>query len=277
MSSRVLGDFLRRRREALSPAEAGVPGGTRRRTPGLRRDEVATLAHMSTVYYERLERGRGPNPSAAMLAGLAGALRLSSDEREYLYLLAGQAAPVRPDARERPDPGLLAVMCALEPTTPGFICDDLGTVVAQNDLNIALFGRFTGLAGREGNLIWRWFTDPRWRHVLEPPEQHPDTGRAYAADLRAVLAQRAPDPAAAELAVALRAASEEFAAIWDEHRVAALHCTGKVVHDERVGRLDLECTVVTTPHTRQRLMILRPVPGTGTQERLASLVSIVCG
>jgi transcriptional regulator with XRE-family HTH domain len=269
-----LADFLRRRREALSPAEAGLPFGTRRRTPGLRRDEVAMLAHMSTVYYERLEQARGPQPSAPMLAGLAGALRLTTGEREYLYRLAGQAAPAQPGEPECPDPGLMAVMRACEPTTPAFISDDLGTVVAQNDLNVALFGRFTGLAGREGNLIWRWFTCPRWRHVLEPPAQHPDTGHAYVADLRAVVAQRDHDPAVTALVAALRAASGEFAAMWDEHRVGALHCAGKLVEDERVGRLDLECTVVTTPRSRQRLLILRPVPETGTERRLAALIDL---
>ena len=272
-----LADFLRRRREALSPAEAGLPYGGRRRTPGLRREEVATLACMSTVYYERLEQGRGPQPSAAMLAGLAGALRLTADECEYLYLLAGQVAPAQPDEPERADPGLVAVMRACESTTPAFICDDLGNVVAQNDLNVVLFGRFTGLTGREGNLIWRWFTDPRWRYVLEPPSQHPDTGHAYVADLRAVVAQRDHDAAATELVTALRAASAEFGAMWDEHRVSALHCSTKVVEDERVGRLDLECTVVTTPHCRQRLLILRPVPGTDTEQRLAALLNLVQG
>ncbi|GIJ46578.1 DNA-binding protein [Virgisporangium aliadipatigenens] len=275
MTRGVLADFLRKRREALSPAEAGVPYGTRRRTPGLRRDEVAVLANMSTVYYERLERGRAPTPSAAMLAGIAGALRLSSDEREYLYLLAGQAAPARA-ATDTADPGLLAVMRACAPTTPAFICDDLGTVVAQNSLNVALFDRFTGLPGWEGNLVWRWFTDRHWRHVLEPPEQHTDAGRAYVADLRAVVAQR-DEPASRALLAALLAASDEFAAMWDEHRVAALHCTGKVVHDQRVGRLELECAVVASQDGHQRLLILHPVAGTGTTERLASLVSMVRG
>ncbi|MCA2214159.1 helix-turn-helix transcriptional regulator [Jidongwangia harbinensis] len=270
-----LADFLRRRREALSPAAAGLPFGTRRRTPGLRRDEVAMLAHMSTVYYERLEQGRGPRPSAPMLAGLAGALRLTAGEREYLYRLAGQAAPAPPGDLERPDPGLLAVLRACGPATPAFISDDLGTVLAQNDLNVALFGRFTGLAGREDNLIWRWFTCPRWRYVLEPSSQHPDTGHAYVADLRAVVAQRDHDPAATELVAALRTASAEFSAMWDEHRVGALHCAGKVVEDDRVGRLDLECTVVTTPQSRQRLLILRPAPETGTGRRLAALIDQV--
>jgi transcriptional regulator with XRE-family HTH domain len=100
-----LGDFLRRRREALRPEEAGIAAGSRRRTPGLRREEVAERAHMSIVYYERLERGRGPMPSAAMLAGIARALRLTEDQRSHLYRLAGQAAPAAPEPAGTSIPG----------------------------------------------------------------------------------------------------------------------------------------------------------------------------
>ncbi len=187
---RELGNFLRQRRDALTPEQVGLPPGGRRRAPGLRRDEVAALAHMSVTYYERLEQGRGPQPSAAMLAGLARALRLSGDERDHLYRLVGQAPPVAADSEGYVDPGLLAVLRAVEATTPGYIADDLGTVVAQNALSLALFGRFAGRPGWEGNLVWRGFTSPRWRSLLEPESQHEQTGRAYVADLRAIVPPR---------------------------------------------------------------------------------------
>src|SRR5215207_11448213 len=90
-----LADFLRRRREALQPEDVGLGAGPRRRTKGLRREEVAMLAHMSTDYYARLEQQRGPQPSEQMLAALARALRLSADERDYLYRLAGHGVPRR--------------------------------------------------------------------------------------------------------------------------------------------------------------------------------------
>jgi transcriptional regulator with XRE-family HTH domain len=251
-----------------------LPPGVRRRTPGLRRDEVAELAHMSVTYYERLEQGRGPQPSPAMLAGLARALRLDGAERDHLYRLAGQAPPVVPESEGYIDPGLSALLHAAEATTPGYIADDLGTVVAQNVLNLALFGPFTGMPGWEGNLVWRWFTSPRWRFVLEPEGQHEQTGRAYVADLRAIVAQREHDATAAALVADLRAASTEFARMWDEHRVSALHCSAKQVDDERVGRLDLECVVVTSPLSRQRMLLLIPVPGTGTELRLDKLFGL---
>jgi transcriptional regulator with XRE-family HTH domain len=269
-----LGDFLRRRREGLSPAAVGLPAGDRRRTPGLRRDEVAALASMSAVYYERLEQGRGPQPSASVLAAMAQALRLSGDERDHLYLLAGQVSPVVPEDNQRADPGLAYVLQAVEATTPAFISDDLANVLAQNWLNTELFGQFAGLPGHGPNLIWRWFTSPRWRERTEPAGQHDSTGQAYVADLRVATARRGPDPASTELVSDLRQASPQFARLWDQHDVSAKRqCSTKVVHDPRVGRVDLDCAVITSPCCAQRLILLHPVPGTPSQQRLAQLAA----
>jgi transcriptional regulator with XRE-family HTH domain len=266
-----LGDFLHRRREHLSPADVGLPAGGRRRTPGLRRDEVAGLAHMSAVYYERLEQGRGPVPSASVLAGIADALRLTTDERNHIYTLAGKASPAIAGSAGDVDPGLEYVLRSVEETTPASITDDLSTVVAQNWLNLELFGEFTELPGRGSNLIWRWFTSAEWRHYLEPADQHEGTGQFYVADLRAAIARRGHDREAAALADDLRETSPEFARIWDQHNVSALYCTTKAVHEARVGRLDLDCAVVTSPLSQQRLLLLRPVPGTPARERLELL------
>jgi transcriptional regulator with XRE-family HTH domain len=270
-----LGDFLRRRREALSPVGAGLLAGGRRRTPGLRRDEVANLANMSTNYYERLEQGRGPQPSAAILAGLATAFRLAPDERDYLYRLAGHAAPPPPAPDHGADPELLFVMRALAPTSPAFVTDDLGTVVAQNDLHTALFGRLAGMPGWEGNQLWRWFTSPRWRLLMAPPDEHEDTGRAFVANLRASVAERNHDAAALTLVADLRVASTEFSRMWDEHLVRSPNCTVMSVPDHRVGRLDFDCAVVMSPRSRQRLITLEAVPGTATQQRLTRLVDLL--
>lgn len=266
-----VGDFLRRRRETLPIADVGLAVGGRRRTPGLRRDEVAGLAGISAVYYERLEQGRGPQPSAAVLAGLAHALRLTADERDHVYRLAGHAPPSRPDGHGYIDPGLEYVLRAVEETTPGFMTDDLGYVVAQNWLNLELFGTVAGLPKHDANLVWLWFTSPRWRQLLEPPQQHEATSLAYVADLRAAVARRDHDDVATALVDDLRSVSAEFASIWDLHPVAALHCSAKVVHDPRVGRIDLECSVVTSPLSQQRLLLMRPMPGTPSQKRLARL------
>lgn len=267
-----LADFLRRRREALSPAAAGLPAGTRRRTPGLRRDEVAGMAHMSANYYERLERGRGPQPSETILAGLADALRLGPDERDYLFRLGGRVAPPAARRADDVDDALLSVLAAVDPTAPAFICDDIATVLAQNDLHVALFGSLAGLPGLAGNMIWRWFSLPQERFVSGPAASFDDTGHGYVADLRAILAQRHDDPAAVSLVADLRATSAEFRDMWDQHRVSAPTCPTVTVEDERVGRLDFTCTVLIGPQSRQRLAVLHAVPGTGTRRRLTRLV-----
>jgi transcriptional regulator with XRE-family HTH domain len=258
-----LGDFLRRRREALSPAAAGIVPGDRRRTPGLRREEVAERAHMSIVYYERLERGRGPMPSAAMLAGLARALRLTGDQREHLYRLAGQAAPAVPEPAGYVDPGLAAALSAVAAPFPAAITDELGTVLAQNRMSVFFYGPMAG-----ANLVWRWFTDPGWRHLQEPPEQHEESGRAYVADLRTVVARRGHDERAVELVEELRRASADFATKWDEHVVSSLHCAPKRFEND----IELECSVLLSPLSAQRLLVLRPQPGSPSEERLTRIV-----
>jgi transcriptional regulator with XRE-family HTH domain len=269
-----LGDFLRRRREGLSPAAAGLPAGNRRRTPGLRRDEVAALANMSAVYYERIEQGRGPQPSAAVLSAMARALQLSSGERDHLYLLAGRASPAAPDHDQQADPALTYVLQAVEATTPAFISDDLGNVLAQNWLNLELFGQFAGLSGYGSNLTWRWFTSAGWRYRTEPPAQHQTTGQAHVADLRVASTRRGPDRAATELVSDLRQASPQFARLWDQHEVSGtLQCSAKVVHDPRIGRVDLDSSVVTSPRSAQRLILLHPARDTPSQQRLAQLAA----
>lgn len=107
MDRAALADFLRRRRESLQPGDVGLPAGLRRRAPGLRREEVAQLALMSTDYYTRLEQQRGPQPSTQMLASIARALRLSDDERDYLYRVAGHGVPTG-----RPIPGTWLPRCS---------------------------------------------------------------------------------------------------------------------------------------------------------------------
>ncbi|MFF4503869.1 helix-turn-helix transcriptional regulator [Streptomyces sp. NPDC001401] len=268
----ALADFLRRRRDALSPEVVGLRTGQRRRTPGLRRDEVARLANMSTTYYERLEQGRGPQPSAAILAGLAGALRLAPDGRAYLYLLAGRTEPAGAKPDGVVDPELLSVMRAVAAASPAFVMDDLTTVAAQNELHTTLFGQIAGLPGREGNMLWRWFCSGRWRRtVLNSAEHQEAIGRNYVAYLRVVLAERGYDPDSAALVADLRGVSAEFSRMWDEHRVSRVPPPIMSVLDDRIGRLDFDYAVMTSTRSRQRMVSLHPVPGTLTQQRLAGL------
>src|SRR5215470_16459315 len=131
MDRAALADFLRHRREALQPADVGVPATARRRTPGLRREDVAALAVMSTDYYTRLEQQRGPQPSQQMLTSLARALRLTSGERDYLFRVAGHNAPASVSAAAHVAPALLRVLDRLT-DTPALILSSLGETLVQN-------------------------------------------------------------------------------------------------------------------------------------------------
>jgi transcriptional regulator with XRE-family HTH domain len=269
-----LAGFLRSRREALSPGEIGLPTGGQRRTPGLRRDEVAELASISTTYYERLEQQRAPQPSPAVLSALARALRLSAEEREHLYLLAAQAPPPRDDRPEHLDAGLVATMESLTATTIAMIIDDLGTVLVQNRLSAEIFGHLAAGSGRGDNMVRRWFTDPAWRASWAPPHTHHTTSDGLVADLRAAAAQRGYDPATARLVAELRAASGEFARCWDAHHVSRLQPGFKLLRHPRAGALPLECGVVQGQAPGQRLFLFRAAPGTPADGRLAALAQL---
>src|SRR5687767_235710 len=159
MDKQELGAFLRSRRERLRPRDVGLPSGPRRRTSGLRREEVAVLAHISTEYYVRLEQGRAPRPSAEVLAGIAGALRLTGAESDHLHVLAGTApsrtGPHRRDVR----PSILALLERM-PQTAALVVSATFEVLAWNDLAAALMEDFSGLAPRDRNLARRAFTAP---------------------------------------------------------------------------------------------------------------------
>ncbi|MDR7275031.1 helix-turn-helix transcriptional regulator [Catenuloplanes atrovinosus] len=265
-----LGDYLRTRREALTPEAAGLVRGGARRTPGLRREEVATLADVSADYYERLERSRAGNPSAALLAKLAEALRLSADETDHLYHLAGQPVPARP-ARDDAgvEDGLLFVLNSLD-AVPAHVLDGLTNVVAQNALSVALFGRCADLPGYRGNMTWRWFTDPRTR-ACSVPAEHEEIGRGWAAELRGAVAARGHDDAASRLVAALLAASEEFARYWATNDVYRFRTTRKTFVHPVTGTLRVNCDMQLSSDGGHRLMVLRPEPGTDGAERLARL------
>ncbi|MEV7991262.1 helix-turn-helix transcriptional regulator [Streptomyces sp. NPDC086077] len=269
MNHNDLGEFLRARREALRPADVGLVAGGRRRTPGLRRSEVALLADISVDYYERLEQARNAHPSQAVLASLAGALRLSVAERDHLYRLAGYAPPPAGAAGRYVDPAMLFLLDALT-TVPAHVMDDLSTMLDQNRLSRALFGSWELGDERTGNVTWRWFTDPESR-ALNASEEHEAIGRGYAADLRSAAARRGKDAVADRLIADLLQASEEFARYWDEMAVSPLGSTRKRLVHPHVGPLDVQCDVVLGSATGHRMVLFRPQPGSSTAEQFEFL------
>ncbi|MEU3983349.1 helix-turn-helix transcriptional regulator [Streptomyces sp. NPDC026672] len=268
MDTQQLADFLRVRREALGPQDVGLPGTGRRRTPGLRREEVARLADISTDYYSRLEQSRAPQPSPAVLRAITRALRLTLDERDHLFRLAGHNVPDRRRADDHVSPVLLGVLDRLT-DVPAQVMTDLGVTLAQNDLARAVFGDLTHLTGPGRSMIHRWFTDPGARTGY-PVQDHATESRALVADLRAAVVRRDDGPAR-DLVARLLRDSPEFAALWPLHDVGVLRRRRKRVRHPDAGLLELECQSLVDEDRTQVLALFSPVPGTPTAERLALL------
>ncbi|MEW1860056.1 helix-turn-helix transcriptional regulator [Streptomyces sp. NBC_00669] len=270
MDRTELADFLRRCRTRLAPADVGLSEGPRRRTPGLRREEVAQLAGMSTDHYTRLEQARGSHPSRQMLAAVARALRLTGDERDHLFHLAGEEPPRgnRP-ATEHVRPGLLLLLDRLT-DTPAQVVSDRGDILAQNPMAKALHGDASARPEAERNIIWRYFTNPAARDLI-PAEDRERAARVSVADLRATCARRPDDARLAGLVRRLRARSEEFAALWDDHRVAVRRSDVKRFLHPVVGLLELDCEVLLNPDHDQRLIVHSARPGSESHERLELL------
>ncbi|MCO6000248.1 helix-turn-helix transcriptional regulator [Actinoallomurus rhizosphaericola] len=264
-----LAAFLRRSRARVRPDDVGLEAGPRRRTPGLRRQEVAQLAGMSVDYYIRLEQGRGPRPSRQILSAIGRALRLSDDERDHLYHLGGEVPgpPIGPVRDVRP--GVLHLLDRLD-DTPAMVCDATYEVLAWNPMAAALLGDFSRLPLGERNLIWRFFTDPaaRARHDAEGARRF---ARESAADLRAAAARYPHDAGVHRLVDRLLAAVPEFRALWAEHDVQVRRSASKRLHHPLVGWLDLDCEALHDPHRDQWTIFYTAAPGTPSHEALKLL------
>jgi transcriptional regulator with XRE-family HTH domain len=217
---RALGQLLRDRRDRLSPADVGLPAGSRRRTAGLRREEVALLASVSPTYYTFLEQGRPVRPSGAVLDALADALRLSATERRYLRVLAygedaGASAVTAADPPEQLDPGVVALVQRLEPH-PTIVKGRCWDVLAANPAARALFTDWETLPPGQRNLVRWMFTTQQAREVYldwEPEAQ------AMLARFRLAAARHPGDPAFTALIEELQRDSEHVRAWWPRHDV----------------------------------------------------------
>ncbi|MFG3092905.1 helix-turn-helix transcriptional regulator [Streptomyces antibioticus] len=265
-----LAAFLRTRREALQPEDVGLPRGRRRRTGGLRREEVAALADMSADYYSRIEQPRGPNPSEQMLASIARGLHLSLEQRDHLFQLAGYAAPGRVRRSDHINPGLMRILDRLE-DTPAQVVNQVGETLRQTPLAVALLGEETALTGRAKSAHYRWFTDPASRS-LYPESDQARHSQLLVADLWGAYARDGKDSLVADLVEALRAESAEFSLRWNEHPVLGPYCGPKRFMHPKVGPLELHCQTLVDPDQSQRLLVFTAEPGTenyGTLELLS--------
>lgn len=271
MDKQELAAFLRSRRERLRPEDVGLPSGPRRRTPGLRREEVAVLAHISTEYYVRLEQGRAPRPSSEVLAGIAGALRLTDAESDHLHVLAG-TAPNRTGLHRRDvRPSILALLERL-PQTAAFVTSATFEVLAWNDLAAALMEDFGAVPPYDRNLARRAFRTP-------PDPDAPLYGVSDAAEfrhhvvmrLRATLARYPTDPEVTGLIDELRDGSPEFDRLWGRHDVQAAPMLTKTFRHPAVGEITVDCDSLALTESDQNLVLYTAPPGSRDAEALALL------
>ncbi len=275
-----LAEFLRRRRESLQPEDVGLPRGQRRRTEGLRREEVALLGHISTDYYSRIERQRGPHPSEQMICSIAQGLHLTLDERDHLFRLSGHTPPSRDSASDHVSPGLLRVLDRLD-DTPAEIVSELGETLRQTPLGVALTGDKTRWTGPSRSLGYRWFADPDERRLYFA-EDHPYLSRMFASRLRHIATVRGRSSRAARCCELLLEQSAEFRGLWADHEIRLTFETVKRFDHPEVGRLELHCQAFGRPravplparvHRRPGQQELREAADAGRHRRTSGAVT----
>ncbi|MFL5909485.1 MAG: helix-turn-helix transcriptional regulator [Gaiellaceae bacterium] len=267
-----LGGCLRSWRDRVAPAEAGLPAGSARRVPGLRREEVAQLAGVSLDYLSRLEQGRADNPSPSVLASLARALRLTDEERDHLFRLAGHAVPSPGTIDRHIGPGVQRLLDRLA-DVPVMVVDASWQVIARNALATALLGDLSGAPARERNIAWRHFTGTPWRLVRTEREEQ-ETDAEIVADLREALGRYPADEQLAALVGDLRATSARFAAAWEEHPVALRTASRKTFQHPEAGQITLDCDVLSVQGGDLRLVVYTAPPGSADAEALELLGAV---
>ncbi|MDL4815167.1 helix-turn-helix transcriptional regulator [Actinomadura opuntiae] len=269
MAPGKFGRTLHRWRDRVAPEAAGLPAGGHRRTAGLRREELAQLAGISVDYVTRLEQGRASNPSPQVVEALARALRLSPDEREHMFHLAGLAPPGPDAVPAYITPSVQRLLDRLA-GTPVAVYDAAWTLLLANPMYTALMGDTSSWRGFERNGVWRNFVGPENR-VRSTPEERRAFLAALVGDLRATAGRYHADQGLQRLIAELHRTSERFAELWDSGTVGRHDASRKTIDHPRVGTLTLDCDVLNVNGSDLRIMIYTAEPGTPDAERLALL------
>jgi hypothetical protein len=267
-----LGAALRGWRDRVSPAEAGLPAGRARRAPGLRREELAMLAGVSADYITRLEQGRATAPSAQVLGALGRALRLSREEQDHLFRLAGQAPPRAGHISAQLTPSVQRLLDQLT-GVPVSVNDAGWNTVAWNALWAALVGDPSTKTGRDRNVLWRYFTGQQAR-VVRTAEETARFEQSAVADLRSATARYPDDKGLRQLVADLRAASPRFASLWESGIVGTHREAHKTFDHPDVGLITVDCDVLTVDGSDLRIVAYTAPAGSEAAEKLR-LLSVI--
>jgi transcriptional regulator with XRE-family HTH domain len=265
-----LGRLLRARRAALRPGDAGLPAGRRRRTPGLRREEIAQLASISPTYYALLERGRAPHPSRQVIDALAAALQLTAPERDYLHALAsgntGQGAPQT--TVEMLAPGVAELVAWLDPH-PAYVTGRRWDILAANRAARALWADWATMPEPDRNLLLWMFAAPEARSVFVDWERE---AAAQLGRFRAAAARHLADPSFTELIQRLHATGPEARAWWKRHDVVPLGGGHKRLRHPELGEIILQHVVLqVADDPEHKLVTFTPTPR--DEQRIAALIA----
>jgi transcriptional regulator with XRE-family HTH domain len=269
----AFGAFLRSRRERLTPGEVGLPDGFRRRTPGLRREEVALLAGVGTTWYTWLEQGREVNPSPQVLGALARALRLDATEQSHLFVLANKAVPEsRACGPEEIDEPLRRMLASLT-RQPAHVLGRRWDILAWNRAAEVLFGDYGELQGDERNILHLVFANPQHRKLLV---DWAVLAPAVLAMFRADSARYAGDPDFARLIATLLKTSREFRQLWTKHEIQRPLAGSKRIDHPVAGRMLFEySSFAVTDRPDMKLIVYTPLTEENTAEKLDDLLGAV--
>ncbi|MGY0235348.1 helix-turn-helix transcriptional regulator [Longispora urticae] len=236
---RYLGDFIRSRRERTTPEMVGMPPGLRRRTPGLRREELALLAGVGITWYTWLEQGRPINVSAQVLRAVVRVLGMDATERAHVFTLAEVPDPDLVEAEAPRVSAAVRMMLDQFDPFPAVVIGPRWEFLAGNRAHLGLYGDYRAMPPRYRNTLWMVFTDPEWRRLLR---DWPDRARLIVAKARADSAAQIGDPAWARLLADLREHSPEFRELWERNEVAPMDPTVKEYRHPQAGRLRCEAS-----------------------------------
>ncbi|WP_337830363.1 helix-turn-helix transcriptional regulator [Pseudonocardia sp. TMWB2A] len=270
MDRTELGRVLRTWRERLRPADVGLPAGSRRRTPGLRREEVAALAGVGVDHLTRIEQGRGAHPSESVLGALSRALRLDRAEAEHLYRLAGAAPPGPGRIGRSVRPAVLRLLDRFS-DLPAVLLNARMDVLAWSPPATALLGDLSALPEERRNLWVQHFLDRADRVVVADDDERDRRDLALVSDARAALARHPGDPELAALVDRLRRGSPRFASLWEERTVVEHLDDRKTFAHPALGALTLDCVLLRIDDDDQRLLVYSATPGSPDADALALL------
>jgi transcriptional regulator with XRE-family HTH domain len=267
MDKQPLARNLRVWRERIKPETVGLPDTPRRRTPGLRREELAALAGVSAEYIVRLEQGRAAHPSPQILSAISRALRLSATETSHLFRLAGVASPDRQLVPRHITPGVMRIVDRLSYSTAAVVCTSAWESIYWNPLWAALLGDPASARGRERNFAWRHFTGLPTR-LTHTADALAEFEHDMVCDLRRTLDRYPADDALAQMCLELRQRSEHFARLWDSGDVARHRTVRKTVNHPLAGPIAVECDVLAAPDSEVYVVVFTVEPGSGDASRL---------